>query len=173
MDIFQIITGLILLVFGRKLFWLFIALMGFIVGMELAGLFFFNEPSWLVLLVAILAGVLGAIIAVFAQRVAFVLAGFLSGGYFFLIAGQLFGVYSAPELFFFIGGITGALITAFFVDWAIIVLSCFAGAVMILNVTVPGRIPGLIIFTVLVIAGIFIQGSQLEGRGKRGKEVPG
>jgi hypothetical protein len=168
MDLFLIISGLILLTFGRKLFWLFISLMGFIVGMELADLFLMNQPSWLALLMAILVGVLGAIIAVFAQRVAFVLAGFLSGGYLFLIAGQLFGAYSSPELFFIIGGIAGAFITAFFVDWAIIVLSCFAGAGMIIDVLAPGRMPGLIIFAILVSAGILIQGSHLKGAGKAG-----
>lgn len=170
MDFFLIIAGLILLTLGRKLFWLFIALMGFIVGMEMADLFLINQPSWLTLLVAILAGVLGAVIAVFAQRVAFILAGFLSGGYLFIISGQLFGAYSAPELFFIIGGIAGALITAFFMDWAIIILSCFAGAGMVLDVLAPGRMPGIIIFAVLVSSGILVQGRHLKGAGDRARD---
>jgi hypothetical protein len=168
MNLFQIISGLILLTLGRKVFWLFISLMGFIVGSELADLLFVNQPAWLTLLMAILAGVLGAIIAVFAQRVGFILAGFLSGGYLFLIAGQLFVPYSTPELFFIIGGISGAVLTALFMDWAIIVLSCFAGAMMVLDVVVPGRMPGIIIFAVLVSAGILIQGRHLKGAGKGG-----
>jgi hypothetical protein len=140
--------------------------MGFLVGMELAGIFFFNRPFWVILLVAIIAGLLGAVIAVFAQRIAFALAGFFAGGYLVLMAGQLFGTYSANELFFMIGGITGALLTAVFMDWAIIMLSCLAGAGMISNALAFGKFPGLIVFFFLVGAGIFIQGRWMKEAGR-------
>ena len=32
----HIVAGLILLVFGRELFWVFVAILGFVMGMELA-----------------------------------------------------------------------------------------------------------------------------------------
>jgi hypothetical protein len=159
---FQIISGLILLTLGRKLFWLFIVLMGFLVGMELAGIILFNQPFWLILLVAIAAGFLGAITAVFAQRIAFALAGFFAGGYIVLMAAHLFGAYSAPELFFIVGGITGALLSIWFMDWAIIMLSSFVGAGMIIDVLALGQMPGFIVLVVLVIAGVLIQRSYMK-----------
>jgi len=159
---FQIISGLMLLTLGRKLFWLFISLMGFLVGMELAGIVLFKQPFWVILLVAIITGLIGAITAVFAQRVAFAVAGFFAGGYLVIVAAHAFGVYSAPELFFIFGGMSGALLTTLFMDWAIIMLSSFAGAGMIVNVLAFGKIPGLIAFFVLVSAGIFIQGRWMK-----------
>ncbi|KPJ99987.1 MAG: hypothetical protein AMK71_08870 [Nitrospira bacterium SG8_35_4] len=163
---FQIISGLILLAMGRKLFWLFIALMGFLVGMELAGIILFKQPFWVILLVAIITGLLGAVTAVFAQRVAFALAGFFAGGYLVLIGAHSFGAYGAPELIFIVGGITGALLSTVFIDWAIIMLSSFAGAGIIVKVLALGKIPGLIVFVVLVSAGVFIQRWQIKERGK-------
>lgn len=133
--------------------------------MELAGLFLFSKPFWLILLAAIAAGVLGAVIAVFAQRVAFALAGFFAGGYLVLTAAHLFRSYGSPELFFIIGGITGLLLSVWFMDWAIIMLSCFAGAGMILNVLFIGKLPGLIVFFVLMSAGVFIQAWWMKGEG--------
>lgn len=171
MDFFTIIAGLILLTLGRKLFWLCIALIGFAVGMEMTGLFLINQPFWFIVLAGILAGLLGAILSVFAQRVAFALAGFFAGGYLVLIAARSIGSYNALEVFFIIGGITGVLLSVWFMDWAIIMLSCFAGAGMILNVLPLGKPAGLIVFVVLVSVGIFVQGWQLQGGGtERGKE---
>jgi hypothetical protein len=157
MDLFKIISGLILLTLGRKLFWLFITLMGFLVGMELAGFILFDQPFWLILLVALGAGLLGAFIAVFAQRIAFALAGFFAGSYLALIVAQSFGAYSVPELFFIVGGIVGALLSVLFMDWAIIVLSCFVGAGAIIDVLGLRQMPSIIVFVVLVIAGALIQ----------------
>ena len=39
MDIITIVTGAILLLLGRPLFWLFVGIVGFLVGFDLAGLY--------------------------------------------------------------------------------------------------------------------------------------
>ena len=157
MELLKIISGLILLTLGRKLFWLCIALMGFLVGMQLAGAILFEKPFWLILLVALGAGLLGALIAVFAQRIAFALAGFFAGSYIALIVSTSFGAYSSPELFFIIGGIAGVLLSVWFMDWAIIVLSCFAGAGVIIDTLGLVQPQSFIVFVVLAVAGILIQ----------------
>ena len=156
-DIFKIISGVILLAFGRRLFWLFIAIIGFLAGMELAGLIFSDQPSWLIVLAALVSGLVGALIAVFAQRVAFALAGFFAGSYLALTAAHSFGAYSVPGIFFIIGGIVGALLSIWFLDWAIIVLSCFVGAAAIVDVLALGQMPGIVVFAVLVSAGVLVQ----------------
>jgi hypothetical protein len=166
MEFLKIISGLIFLTLGRRLFWLFIALMGFLIGMQLAGLIFLDQPYWLILLVALGAGLLGALIAVFAQRIAFALAAFIAGSYFAVVAAQFFGVYSAPEFFFFVGGIAGALLSVLFMDWTIIALSCFVGAGVIVDVLGLGQMPSIIVFTVLAVAGFFIQTRQINRSAK-------
>src|SRR6187200_2140589 len=65
-----IIAGVVLLFFGRRLFWLFVALIGFIAGMSLATQVLAIHEQWLLLLIAIGCGILGALIALFLQRLA-------------------------------------------------------------------------------------------------------
>jgi hypothetical protein len=166
MEFFKIISGLILLTLGRRLFWLFIALMGFLFGMQLAGFILIDQPFWLILLVALGVGLLGALIAVFAQRIAFALAGFFAGSYIAVIVAQSFRVYSATELFFVIGGIAGALLSVLFMDWAIIVLSCFVGAGVIIDTLGLEQIPSFVVFVALVIAGALIQSRKMNKSAK-------
>lgn len=170
MELFQITSGLLLLAFGRRLFWLFISLMGFAVGMEVAGIFLIAQPFWLTVAAGIVTGLIGAVAAIFAQRVAFALAGFFAGGYLVFILAQIFGTYSASNLFFIIGGISGALLSVLFMDIAIVLFSCFAGAGMIIQALAPGRVPGFIIFALLVAMGVYVQGLQLKGAEKRRAE---
>jgi hypothetical protein len=48
---YNIILGLILLVFGLKLFWLFVAIAGFLSGMLFGNLILPDQPQWICLLV--------------------------------------------------------------------------------------------------------------------------
>src|ERR1700757_4767152 len=74
------VIGLIVLLFGRKLFWLCVAAIGFAAGVTLAA-HVANEPSALLQLsFAILLGFIGALLALFLQKLAIGLAGFLAGG---------------------------------------------------------------------------------------------
>lgn len=153
----SIIVGLILLVFGRKLFWLFIAIAGFLVGMALSSVVLADQPEWVLLLVALGAGLLGALLAVFAERVAFALAGFYAGSYLALIAAQSFGGDGNSILWFVFGGVIGGVFASLIMDWAIIVLSCLVGAGAIVQTLHLGQAEGFFVFVVLVIAGTFLQ----------------
>jgi hypothetical protein len=53
MSIINILGGTLLLAFGRKFFWFFIAATGFYAGYELALQYMNNKPEWVVLLVAL------------------------------------------------------------------------------------------------------------------------
>lgn len=85
MGFVTLILGFIILLFGRTLFWLGIAIAGFLVGTEYAHVMFAAHPQWVVLAVAIGAGVVGAVLAVLVKRVAFALVGFYAGIYLGLI----------------------------------------------------------------------------------------
>jgi hypothetical protein len=50
---YHILLGLILLVFGLKLFWLFVAIAGFLFGMRFGDLILPDQPHWILFLVAL------------------------------------------------------------------------------------------------------------------------
>ena len=67
---FTIVLGLIVLALGRKLFWLFIGAVGFITGLYIAKHSFYGEPSWVMLLIGLVVGIAGALLAIYLQRIA-------------------------------------------------------------------------------------------------------
>jgi hypothetical protein len=157
MQLFTIGLGLILLVSGRKLFWLCVAVVGFLLGMELSSVILADQPRWLMLVIALGAGLLGALLAVLAQRLAFALAGFYAGAYLALIAAHALGTGANSPVVFLVGGLIGALLAALMMDWAIIVLSCLAGAGAIVDAAGLGQPIGALVLVALVAAGIVVQ----------------
>ena len=79
MYIIEALVGVGLLAFGRKLFWLFVAGVGFAAGLALTAALFKTSPAWEVLLIAFGAGLAGALLAVFLQRIAMGVGGFIGG----------------------------------------------------------------------------------------------
>ena len=63
MDVIGVLAGIALLVLGRKLFWLFVGVVGFVAGAALATQLFEIQPDWLVIVFALGAGLLGALLA--------------------------------------------------------------------------------------------------------------
>ena len=157
MEIFNIILGIILLLFGRKLFWLFVAVAGFIVGIEFAAMFLADKPQWVLLLVGFATGSLGAIVAIFAQRLAFALAGFYAGTFLTLLLIQPFISSEVILIFLLAGGLIGAGLSFWILDPALIILSCLIGAGAIVKAMGTGQMPSAVIFVLLVSVGIFTQ----------------
>jgi Domain of unknown function (DUF4203) len=157
MQLFTMLLGLILLVFGRKLFWLCVAVLGFIVGTEFAGTLLADQPRWVMLVIGLGAGLLGALLAVVAQRVAFALAGFYAGAYLALAAVHSLEVGGQSMIWFAAGGILGAVLAALIMDWAIIALSSLAGAGAIVEAAAMGQTTGALVFVALVVVGIIVQ----------------
>jgi hypothetical protein len=154
---YNIVLGLILLVFGLKLFWLFVAIAGFLSGMLFGDLILSDQAHWIRFLVAAGAGVLGALLAILAQRVAFALAGFYGGAYLALILARSFGAGGGSILVLIFGGVIGAVIATLIMDWAIIVISSLVGAGAIVEALPLGQGARIIVFMALVTAGILVQ----------------
>ena len=74
MALYNIVPGLFLLVFGLKLFWLFVAIAGFLFGVQFGDLVLLHQAHWIRFMLALCTGFLGALLAILAQRVAFALA---------------------------------------------------------------------------------------------------
>lgn len=162
MAIFNAILGAILLFFGRKLYWLFVGIAGFLVGLQLAEVFLADQTAIIRLIVAVGAGLLGAILAVIAQRVAFALGGFYAGGYLALSFGPSLIPNTEPMLWLIIGGILGAVVAALVMDWAIIALSCLVGAGAIVAAFVAAPMIEVVVFLVLFAIGFAFQARELQ-----------
>ena len=156
------ILGSLLLVAGRKLFWLFIGTLGFINGVQLASKYF-NGPEWLTLVIGLIAGLVFALLAVFLQTFAIWVAGFLAGGYGLSILTGMLNIDAGKYtwIIYIIGGIIGIILVRFLFDWAIIVLSSFAGASLVLHSVFSNIGFAQLIFIILFMMGIVIQGYPL------------
>lgn len=162
----RIIAGGLLLVLGRKLFWLYVAILGFVTGLNIAERLLHIQPEWVQLLVGIGFGILGALLAYFFQEVAVAVAGFFAGAYvgtgFSPVLG--FNTGQTADVFnwvlFFVGGFLGAFLAVMLFDWALIILTSITGAMLLvegLSITAPWAfwsVIGLAVVGVIIQAGI-------------------
>ena len=159
-----VLIGIAILFFGRKLFWLTVAAVGFAVGVEIAPLLV-NEPSSLLaLLIALVLGVLGALLALFIQKVAIAVLGFFAGGKLATAIAAAFFVHYAQysTIIFVIGGIIGAILLLAVFGWALIVVSSFIGAYLIQSAIVLPPTGSTLVFIGLAIVGIFVQAASFR-----------
>jgi len=160
-----IIAGVILLLFGRRLFWLFVGLAGFLFGLEIAPQLFHLDSTMMTFLVALLVGIVSAVLAIVLQRLAFALGGFFAGGYVGNILADQLQAGDSSMIWFVVAGVIGAVFAALLMDWAIIILSSLVGAVAIVDGLGMHEGPvGLILLLVLLLAGCIFQGRSYEGR---------
>jgi hypothetical protein len=159
MDGIGVVTGAVVLLAGRPLFWLFVGVMGFVVAFDLASLYLAGQPQLTILAIALVAGLVGIILALLLQRVAFGVAGFLAGGYLVSMGGVALGWAhgSGFDVTMLIGGIIGALAGLLLADWALIVFSSLVGAAMIVDATGLGHNTSLLLFAGLTVVGLAVQ----------------
>lgn len=150
-------TGALLLTLGRKLFWLFVAIAGFYAAFEVARVLLAGQPAWLMLVVGLAAGLIGALLAMLFQRVGFALGGLYAGGYAALVVAERFAPGAVGGATFVIGGVVGALFAALLMDWAIIVLSSLVGAVLVFTGLGLQGVVGFVAYVVLAALGIAVQ----------------
>lgn len=151
--------GLFLIFSGRRLFWLFVACVGFAVGYHTAQNAFAMQSMIVVMVVSILVGLLGAVIAILFQKAAILIAGFGAGSYFVLSFFDRFSDWPAPMVWLsvIIGGIVGAVILFLIFDGALIFLSSLTGATLIVQSTAFNPWIALAIFLALCSVGITFQ----------------
>src|SRR5437868_15129742 len=164
--ILSVLIGAVILFFGRKLFWLCVAAVGFAAGVEVAP-HLIHEPSVaLQLSVAIVFGFIGALLALFLQKVAIAVAGFLAGGKLAMALVAAFFAEGAryPGITFIIGGIIGAILLLALFDWALIVMSALVGAYLIGHTILLPQTGATILFIGLALLGIVVQAAAFRRR---------
>ena len=119
------------------------------------------------LVFGLIVGVIFALLAVFLETIAIGIAGFFAGGYVLTALAGMLGMDTSAIfwLIYVIGGIIGLVIVIYLFDWAIITLSSLAGASLLLQALFPQSGAGGVIFAVLFIIGIIVQGSVLRSEG--------
>ena len=158
MEWLYIVAGIVLLISGRQMFWLLVAGLGVITGLTLVEPLLGGAEPIVVLAIALCAGVFGALLAIFVQKLAVGIAGFLAGGYLAVLMAPYFGIHGSWELLVWLcGGIFGAILMAIFFEYALVALSALAGAAIIIQYS--GLAPDIQIIATLVLAmiGITIQ----------------
>lgn len=165
MVVTNLLAGLVLLILGRKLFWLFVGCIGFAAGLSYAGQIWTGQPDWMILVIALGAGLVGALIAIFIQSLAIALSGFLGGGYVAVTLLHLLGL-DAPQFYwmiYVIGGLLGAALLIVLFDWGIIVLSSLFGALLIIEASPINPPLQVIVFIILFGIGFAIQARMMQG----------
>jgi uncharacterized membrane protein YeaQ/YmgE (transglycosylase-associated protein family) len=160
----RLVAGLLLLVLGRQLFWVFVAVLGFVVGMDWAAWLFPDAGAPSQLLLAVLVGVVGAVLAAFFYQLAIAAAGFLAGGRLGVALLTILAPASDQSMWlvFVLGGVIGAVVLLLIFDWALILMSSTLGASLIVQETAGRSELGGIVFIVLVVVGIAVQAGMMR-----------
>jgi hypothetical protein len=159
----QIAVALSLLMLGRRLYWLFVAAVGFVVTVSLASEYITTGSEWLALALGITVGLLGALFAVFLQKIAIALAGFAASAWLaYEVSARLALDVNAATVAALVAGALGAIFASMLFDWALILLSSVAGAVLLVDTFVLDDTLALVVMGVVAIAGISIQANMLH-----------
>jgi hypothetical protein len=157
--ILSVLIGAIILFIGRRLFWLCVAAVGFAAGMQVAPHLMHEPTPILQLSLAIVFGFIGALLALFLQKVAIAVAGFLAGGKLAMALVAAFFAEGAryPGITFIVGGIVGAILLLSIFNWALIVMSSLVGAYLIGQTIVLPPTGTTVLFVALAAIGIAVQ----------------
>jgi hypothetical protein len=157
------VGGAVALLFGRRVFWLFVAIVGFLAGFAIGQRLLPGSGSLVHILVGIGLGLVGALLSQAAPNLIAAIVGFLAGGYALsALVGSLVQLSNAIHWVLFIaGGLVGIYLAVKFFDLALVILSALsgAGALSALGgelLSFSGTIQA-IVFVVLAAIGIAFQ----------------
>ncbi len=161
MGIINILTGILFLLVGQRLYWLFIAGLGFLFGFEFSTAFFFGYAHWQKLVISLIFGLLGLVSALFLQGLAIILTGFITGGYLFLNLWKFMGwEIGWWWILFFISGVVTSILLANFFNPVLILLTSFIGTLLIIQFFPLIPVMKIIFFIAIFAIGIFVQSNQ-------------
>jgi hypothetical protein len=153
-----IVAGVLLLFFGKRLFWLAAALVAFLFGWQ----FFGNllGPEFTILLSLIL-GILFAWLSIkFIKTAAYFIA-FLAGAIALPFLVGIFGIDMSWFILAGIGGVIGLILVAVAFDWGLILVTAWAGASAITfgieKWYILDSSMATLVFLTLLVLGIFWQ----------------
>lgn len=169
-SIVMILVGLVSLLFGRRLFWLFVGLSGFLLGIVITLMLFNDWNPIVAFLLSLVIGAGMAILALYVRRPLAALSSFFGLGFMTLFVASLFNI-GGPWNFIMavIVGAIAAVMTYIIFEWALVVNSSLSGASAItagVTALLPvfnewGGWPASLLAAVLAASGIFFQSREL------------
>ncbi|HXJ77756.1 MAG TPA: hypothetical protein VMS64_03650 [Candidatus Methylomirabilis sp.] len=162
-----ILVGLLLLLLGRRLYWVFVAGIGFLTGLELAPRLLSGQPEWVILVAALALALVGTVLAIVAQKLIIALVGFLAGGGIGVLLLRTLGAGSDAVrwLVYIVAGVVGMVLVLVLFEWGLILLSALAGASLIVGGVGESmhlsRQMTLVGMVVVAVVGVIVQASWL------------
>jgi hypothetical protein len=168
------VVGVLLLFLGRRLYWLFVGGIGFVVGYSLASGLTGRTPEPTALLIGLGAGLLGVLLALLLQRLAVIVAGLLAGAWLGAELARSLGSPSpgTPWLAVLIGGVAGAVLSAALFDAVLVVLSSLVGAALLTKLLGGRLLTQGVVFIGLTLLGIAVQARAKHRRASREDRRP-
>ncbi len=174
-DLVAFCLGGLLLLLGRKLFWLALGGVGFLAGVWLAGGVLALQSGWLELGLGLLIGIAGAFLAIFAQKIAVAVAGFVLGGGAALWIASFFesALRGQPEVLLLgialVGAIVGAVVAPPLFEASLAAVTSVVGALLIVSGSQLNPPQETWLFVGLVVVGLMVQST---GGDRRRMERP-
>jgi uncharacterized membrane protein YhaH (DUF805 family) len=161
-------TGSALVLFGRKLYWLVVGLLGFIGGMMLVNKLFEGMSGTTQMLIALGIGVIGGALTLLIQKVALSVAGFAAGGYIALSVIRLLDINlgSWSWVLIVVFGLLGILLVTRIFGWALTLLSSLCGAMIIVQVIHLKGVAAMTAAGAIFLFGVLVQSAILR-KGKK------
>lgn len=157
-DVIPIVVGTLLLLFGRKLYWLALGALGFFLGLTLAERNL-EASGQTELIVAGVAGVAGVVFAYVAEKLAVTLGGFAIGAVLAYYLAQPYAEQLSYQIWFvvLVGALLGICFAAFVFKAAVIVVSALVGALLVTRGLLLEPPYEMAVFAALALVGIAIQ----------------
>lgn len=157
-----IALGSISLFFGRRLYWVFVAVAGFLIGLILVpSLFFNNVPEIWQPLLTLLIALIFAGLSLLLNKVMIAISGAVGLGVFTYSLTNAYLLEWASLAVTIIAAIAGILASWFLFDWALMLFSSIAGASLVTSgfISIIPRTSGadLLIFLFVFMIGFTFQ----------------
>ncbi|MBK8984964.1 MAG: hypothetical protein IPM39_02605 [Chloroflexi bacterium] len=153
-----IVVGTALLLVGYRYFWLIVAGVGFLVGLNMGSLSAGGQITTSAIVLGLFLGVIGGFTAVFITAIALNIIAFFLGG---ILMVQLFTSlnWSAGSTLatFILGGVVGLLIAIIGKDYAKMLISAVTGAAIIITALPVDQATTSFLLLGLVLAGVVAQ----------------
>ena len=151
-------VGTVLLLFGRKLYWLALGALGFFVGLTLADKYL-AESGQVELIVAAVAALAGIVVAYTAEKLAVTVGGFGIGAAVAYYLAQPYAEELSYQIWFvvLVGALLGICFAAFVFKAAIIVVSVLVGAFLVTRGLFLEPPYEIAVFVALALTGLAIQ----------------
>jgi hypothetical protein len=168
----SLIAGLILLVAGRKAFWIFLGLAAFAVTVAFIQRYLPNLDERTLLVVSLVVGAIAAAAAVALAKAIVWVGGFVGGGYIGVIVWEMLVPAAAgfPWVAFVIGGVIGMVLMKLLFESLLVLGSSAVGAALFVHIfRVEGTL-GLLLLIGLTVIGVIIQGRLWPGKKAEAKK---